>query len=305
MKRLILVALFIPVLSFASPRKEMQRPPILGVAYVKVWASNVDEATHFYAAVLRSMRTPSMPCDWCESTPPIGGSFALGGIELDKGQPASSTDHLKEIAFTTGDVKKLSQFLKEKRFAPDRPRKCGIDSCLHIQDPEGHLLIFIQRSNRTFSGMTGAYSSLYRLPTAHPVFVVHDRALMDHFYKEVLGFHVYSAMEKENAETGRVEMQVPDGTDWIEYKLPTPSDTEAGAPRTKTHILFTVANIGTVADHLRDDHLMSILDEPKSDLDGRIHINLFDPDGMSVELIESALALNPVTSQFVSSQPKP
>ena len=58
----------------------------------------------------------------------------------------------------------------------------------------------------------------------HTGFVVKDQAAMDAFYKDILGFHVYWHGGMRDDETSWVDMQVPNGTDWIEYML--------GVPRT-------------------------------------------------------------------------
>ena len=53
----------------------------------------------------------------------------------------------------------------------------------------------------------------------HAGFVVHDRAAEDKFYKDLLGFHVYWHGGMKDDETDWVDMQVPDGTQWLEYML--------------------------------------------------------------------------------------
>jgi hypothetical protein len=53
----------------------------------------------------------------------------------------------------------------------------------------------------------------------HAGYVVHDRAAIDHFYKDVPGFHLYWQGGAKAGDVDWVMMQVPDGTDWIEYML--------------------------------------------------------------------------------------
>ena len=53
----------------------------------------------------------------------------------------------------------------------------------------------------------------------HAGFVVHDRAAEDKFYQDLLGFHVYWQGGMKEDETDWVDMQVPDGTQWLEYML--------------------------------------------------------------------------------------
>jgi catechol 2,3-dioxygenase-like lactoylglutathione lyase family enzyme len=53
----------------------------------------------------------------------------------------------------------------------------------------------------------------------HVGFIVRDRDAEDRFYKNVLGFHIYWHGGMKEGQTDWVAMQVPDGTDWLEYML--------------------------------------------------------------------------------------
>ena len=60
----------------------------------------------------------------------------------------------------------------------------------------------------------------------HSGFVVNDRAAADNYYKRMLGFMPYWHGGMKDGETDWVAMQVPDGTDWIEYMLNIPADAD-------------------------------------------------------------------------------
>ncbi len=53
----------------------------------------------------------------------------------------------------------------------------------------------------------------------HAGFIVHDRAATEHFYKDILGFRPYWHGGMKDDETDWVSMQVPDGTDWLEFMV--------------------------------------------------------------------------------------
>ena len=57
----------------------------------------------------------------------------------------------------------------------------------------------------------------------HAGFLVYHRAAADHFYREVLGFRPYWHGGMKDNETDWVSLQVPDGTDWLEYMLNQPA----------------------------------------------------------------------------------
>ncbi|MEJ0041774.1 MAG: VOC family protein [Rhizomicrobium sp.] len=53
----------------------------------------------------------------------------------------------------------------------------------------------------------------------HVGFIVHDRAKEDAFYLTVLGFRPYWFGGAEGRATAWISLQVPDGTDWLEYMV--------------------------------------------------------------------------------------
>jgi len=77
----------------------------------------------------------------------------------------------------------------------------------------------------------------------HAGYVVHDRAALDRFYKDALGFHLYW---QGGAKTGNVDwvmMQVPNGTDWIEYMLYLPATPTRGQLGSADHIAPGVVSV--------------------------------------------------------------
>src|SRR5438034_5243956 len=69
----------------------------------------------------------------------------------------------------------------------------------------------------------------------HAGFVVRDRAAEDKFYKDILGFHVYWHGGMKDEESNWVDMQVPDGTDWLEYMLNVPARSEEHTSELQSH----------------------------------------------------------------------
>src|SRR5208337_2784110 len=51
----------------------------------------------------------------------------------------------------------------------------------------------------------------------HAGFLVYNRDAEDHFYRDLLGFRLYWHGGMQPGQTDWVAMQVPDGTDWLEY----------------------------------------------------------------------------------------
>jgi catechol 2,3-dioxygenase-like lactoylglutathione lyase family enzyme len=71
------------------------------------------------------------------------------------------------------------------------------------------------------------------------------------------------------------------------------------------HIALGVENIKPATERLRDDGAVPILEEPKIGRDGKWQLNLYDPDGTRVELMEFTPVKKPCCSEFTGPHPKP
>ena len=103
----------------------------------------------------------------------------------------------------------------------------------------------------------------------------------------------------KDGETDWVDMQVPDGTDWIEYMLNVPADADQGKLGVMNHLALGVQN-AREADRrlLESDVRLPIDDEPKIGPDGKWQLSLCDPDGTRVELMEFTPTSRPCCSEY-------
>jgi catechol 2,3-dioxygenase-like lactoylglutathione lyase family enzyme len=138
----------------------------------------------------------------------------------------------------------------------------------------------------------------------HAGFVVRDRAAMDKFYKDILGFHVYWHGGMKDDQTSWVDMQVPDGTDWIEYMLNVPADADQRTLGIMNHIALGVPDIHGAYKQLLTNG-MQLTEEPKIGRDGKWQLNLYDPDQTRVEMMEFKPVEKPCCSEYTGPHPKP
>ncbi len=75
---------------------------------------------------------------------------------------------------------------------------------------------------------------------------------MDGFYKDVLGFRLYWSGGMKDGETSWVDMQVPEGTDWIEYMLNVPADADQRLRGVMNHIALGVPDVKAAAKQLEE-----------------------------------------------------
>jgi catechol 2,3-dioxygenase-like lactoylglutathione lyase family enzyme len=280
------------------------RPKIFKIAYVRLLSSDSNAATAFYAKLSainpRLSRNPGSEerCVWCE----IYSSeiFAHLGeqVVLIKDDSLSPRNRVAEIVFEISDVKKMEQYLVSKGVVirSSTPRLEYFD----VLDPEGHRIGFMQRSGTPEN--KSKHSSLP--PLIHAGFVIHDRTAMEHFYKEVLGFEVYWHGGMKDKDTDWLDLQVPNGTDWIEFMLNVPADADKKLLGVMNHIALGVPDIHAAAKQLLTNG-MKLTEEPEIGRDGKWQLNLYDPDDTRVELMEFTPVEKPCCSDYTGPHPKP
>ena len=168
-----------------------------------------------------------------------------------------------------------------------------------VTGPERHNILF---TSRFLSG--DMIVSNISSDIIHAGFIVHDRAAEDHFYKDILGFHVYWHGGMKDNQTDWVDMQVPDGTDWIEYMLNVPANADHRTLGVMNHFALGVPDIHAAEQQLLKNG-MKLTEQPKIGRDGKWQLNLYDPDDTRVELMEFTPVEKPCCSEFTGPHPGP
>jgi catechol 2,3-dioxygenase-like lactoylglutathione lyase family enzyme len=266
---------------------------------VEFYSTNKNAAGAFFSAVLDSECLTKAPCSW-GTVAQVKGEFNFhklyGGQNLRLVTPPEPTpsDLLREVAFSTDNIKILKKYLQAKKVAITR----ASDQYLGITDPEGHEIGFFQSSSLE----TPSPSNNLRI--IHAGFVVRDRAAMEHFYKDILGFRPYWHGGMKDNETDWLDLQVPDGTDWIEFMLNVPADADKKLLGIMNHIALGVPDIHAAQKQLLTNG-MRLTEEPQIGRDGKWQLNLYDPDDTRVELIEFTPVEKPCCSSYTGPHPKP
>jgi catechol 2,3-dioxygenase-like lactoylglutathione lyase family enzyme len=138
----------------------------------------------------------------------------------------------------------------------------------------------------------------------HAGFVVHDRAAQDRFYKDILGFRLYWHGGMQAGADDWVDMQVPDGTQWIEYMLNVPSDANQHTLGVMDHMAIGVPDIRAAYLRLVANGWKPT-EQPKIGRDGKWQLNLYDPDDTRVEFMEFTPTEKPCCSPYVGPHPGP
>ena len=296
MNRLAAAILALFLCTAASADEKHPRPKILGIASAHFYSTDLPAARKFYALILH----PAEPCSWCKQT----GSAPIN-IALPSGQTAIFTapdgppprDLLWEVVLATDNVKAMKQYLEANKVAIEKSKNKD-DGAFTINDAEGHRLGFV----KVTPGWSPSNTDALRI--MHAGFIVNDRAAEDHFYKDILGFHLYWHGGMKEDVDNWVAIQVPDGTDWIEYMLNIPANASKHTVGVMNHMALGVTDIHETQKRLIADGWKPT-EEPKVGRDGKWQLNLYDPDETRTEFMEFTPKEKPCCSEFTGTHPGP
>jgi catechol 2,3-dioxygenase-like lactoylglutathione lyase family enzyme len=272
------------------------RPKILGIAAVEIWANSIPSSCKFYSKILPSPQTDT----WCHEV-------GTQNLILDSSQKFSLSSTAKrprnlvlDITFATDDLLQMASYLQAHKYEFEGIDHSGQLSRISLIDPGGNMVSFVQTSAFLYTNPV----STAKERIIHAGFVVKDRALMDEFYKDILGFHVYWTGGMKDGVTDWVDMQVPDGTDWIEYMLNIPDNADKQTLGVMNHIALGVPDVRAAAKELEAKG-MKWPEPPQIGRDGKWQLNLYDPDKTRVELMEFTPTEKPCCSEYTGPHPKP
>jgi catechol 2,3-dioxygenase-like lactoylglutathione lyase family enzyme len=288
------------------------RPPITGVSHIAVYAADPVKSERFYVHDLgavkdadpenpRGVRYYFSPAQFVEVLP------------LPAGPP--SINRLDHVAFATPDATGLRDFLAARKIAVPRRVEQGADGSkwFAVIDPEGNRIEFVQAPGRAPDALSrvGAPAVLSN-HIIHVGFIIHNRELEDGFFRTVLGFRPYWFGGNRDDTPTWISIQVPDGTDWLEYMLVGTPDGR-GIPATMKpsdlgvldHFSLGVVNTEAAYTLLWNGERLTGQDNvPKIGRDAKWQLNLLDPDGTRAEVMELHAIGKPCCSPFTASDPQ-
>ena len=140
----------------------------------------------------------------------------------------------------------------------------------------------------------------------HAGFIVKDRDVQDKFYRSLLGFRMYWHGGFKDDGLDWQELQVPDGSEWIEYMLNIPANADKKERGIQNHFSLGVMQIQPAYTRLRS-HGVKTADDDKPEIgrDGKWSWDIYDPDGTRVEFMEFKPAQQPCCHPYEAPHPKP
>jgi catechol 2,3-dioxygenase-like lactoylglutathione lyase family enzyme len=276
----LFVALSIAPLTIAQ--SPPVRPLVTGISHVAFRVSDAASARRFYGEVLGLAERPSSG----------GGriSYAVGPrqrIELEPGLPATEDERLSHLAFGTPDTQAMAAYLRAKGLRVEQPADRCEEGAIRVIDPDGHPIEFVQVSWPPDPGEASAGIALSKR-VLHAGLTVRDEQAAHQFYRDALGFSEIWRGGRPEGTTQWVNMRVPDGTEYLEYMLVT-SPPDRRQRGTLHHVCLLVPDIQAAWEESARRTAPAArpaMSRPNVGVNGRWQLNLYDPDGTRVELME-------------------
>jgi catechol 2,3-dioxygenase-like lactoylglutathione lyase family enzyme len=281
-----------------NPPAPAPRPPVLGIAHVAFLASNLTAARHFYGSVLGLDEAFDVKLQDSGTDVAFFKVNDHQYVEIFSESGGPNEDHLVNIAFETPDAKAMRAYLASQGVAKLGNLHSTLDGDLgfSLTDPNGHIIQFVQYMPGSMTGRRkGADLSSRRVSTRiiHAGFIVRNRAADDQLYKNVLGFSLMWYGGKNDTETDWLDMRVPNGSDWVEYMMNV-HDLSQHTLGVNHHFSLGVPSVAAAAKVVSARGYQPV--KPQIGRDGKWQLNLYDPDGTRVELMEPKPVRKPCCS---------
>lgn len=268
------------------------RPPITGLAHVAVFTSDIARAREFYKDLLGY----SEPFDLKNPD----GSLALTFFKINDRQyvelfpeRAANTDRLNHVSIETTNAEALRLYLASKGVpVPDKVNANRIGNrSFNIKDPDGHTVEITEYLPQGASiREKGKHMGPQRISAtmAHAGILVGSLEKSMRFYRDILGFQETWRGSRDGKVLNWVNMKVPNGEDYIEFMLydTLPEPTRRG---TQHHICLFVPDMDQALAALESRPARKGYTRPleiRTGINRRRQMNLYDPDGTRVELME-------------------
>jgi catechol 2,3-dioxygenase-like lactoylglutathione lyase family enzyme len=283
------------LLSLSALAQQPARPAITGIAFARFYTTAPEAAQKFYGTTLGFERKETDDM-WIY---PVNHSQWIEVLTAPP--PPKPNVRMAAVAFTTSDVTQLQSYLEAHNIKPEIPLKNGQ---FGVRDPEGNLVIFVQRDSEKLVARALGSSFATSTRIIHVGFIVTDRAKEDVFWQQILGFRPYWHGGPKDDVTNWVSLQVPDGNDWLEYMLNAGPDPSLHQTGVMDHFSLGVTQMNDAVAALARNHCEGPnCTKTQMGRDGKVQLNLFDPDETRVEFMEFAPAQEPCCSPFTGKHP--
>lgn len=311
-RRMLALALAMCAVPALAQQASPPRPKITGISHVGFFVSDLPKAMQFWQGLLGY--------DQYFALPGADGKAARivflrvndhQHIELFTDPPAHPPSMLSHICFTVDHAQAMKDYLRSKGVSlpagPVAKTKAG-DLAFEVSDPDGTLVEFVEPLPGGVERRTaGHFDPPSRISTKiyHLGFLVGNTPKAIAFYHGILGFEETWRGSPNTQQLSWINMRVPDGTDYVEFML------YAGQPSgwgTKNHIALSVPDVAKAVTELESRPAFTAYGKPlkpQTGINQKRQVNLYDPDGTRVELMEENTITGKQTPSSTAPVPPP
>lgn len=306
--KFLIPAVFVAATLSAAAQSTPARPKITGISHLAVYTSDAAATDRFYRETVGAAKLP-------DPENPKGVKYALSATQYVEVLPLPANagiNRLDHTAWNTVDAEGLRKYLAAKGWKTPAKVEKGTDGSrwFAVLDPEGNKVEFVQPpANAKAPDAPNAIGH----HIIHVGFMVHSRETEDTFYRALLGFrpYWYGGMNPEKIDW--VSQQTPEGHDWLEYML-TSGPSGAGIPATMSqhqlgvldHLSIGEVSVDVAYKTLKDgNRLTAVTNDGHTQMgkDGKGQFNMYDPDGIRLELMNFRATEKPCCSAFTADDP--
>src|SRR5271157_2471935 len=304
----VLTAAFFVAFTVAAaaqmPDPPITRPKITGISHLAVYTSDPAATDHYYREIIGAAKLPD-PED------PRGVRYAFNAtqfVEVLPLPPGTGINRLDHTAYNTSDAEGLRKYLSAKAWKTPAKVEKGADGSrwFTVLDPEGNKVEFVEPPHQP---QEIAAPSVIGHHLIHIGILVHSRAVEDTFYRDLLGFRPYWFGGMVENRIDWVSQQTPDSHDWLEYMI-VHDTASSGIPATMTlhnlgaldHLSIGVNSVEAAHKTLEVGNRLNGVHDAHTQIgrDGKGQFNLYDPDGIRLELMNFHATEKPCCSPFTA-----
>jgi lactoylglutathione lyase len=293
------------VLAATAPLLAQQagRPKVLGIAHVAVYVKDLAKTRQFYEDFLGF----GEPFTLAKKGGEPGVRIAFVKIndhqyieifnEKDRGE-----GQLNHISVYTDSAERMRDYLMAHGIEPmgnaahgPVPKGQTGNKNFNVKDPDGHIVEIVEYQPDSWTAQhAGKDMPSTRISESimHVGFLVGDLEKSTAFYNGILGFTETWRGGGNPKALSWVNMRVPEGKDYVEFmlysQLPAPD-----ARGTKNHVSLMVPDAEKALAELKQRAARGLYHPPEGKemaiqigVNRKRQINLYDPDGTRIELME-------------------
>lgn len=291
----------------ASKTTSHPRPKITGISHLSVYAKDMKATDHYYADLVGAIREP-------DPENANGKRYFINDTQFVEVLPLPANagiNRLDHTGWKTDNAEGLRLYLIDKGWKTPAKVEHGADGSkwFSVQDPEGNVVEFAQPPAHPKTINASAAPGRHII---HVGFLVHSREAEDKFYKDILGFRPYWFGGMKDDKIDWVSQQSADSHDWLEYML-TSGPSGSGIPANMSqqtlgvldHLSIGVTSVPESYKVLAAANRLTGRNDGHTQIgrDGKQQFNMYDPDGIRLELMEFHAVEKPCCSPFTATDP--